>query len=358
VAYESVVVTGGAGFIGSNLAVMLKSRYPKNSITAVDNLKRRGSEQNLPRLQAAGVRFTHADLRCLEDMASWGGECDLIIDCSAEPSVMAGHGDASLYVINTNLVSTVHCLELARRYGADLVFLSTSRVYPVRALNALPYTDDETRFALTGEPSVPGASMAGINEEFPLAGSRTLYGATKLASEILIEEYRQAHGVRAVINRCGIVAGPWQMGKVDQGVFTYWMLAHYFGQPLRYIGFGGSGKQVRDLLHVRDLFDVIDRQLVSMDTVDGGVFNIGGGPACSLSLREATQLCRELTGNRVDVRACAEERPGDVRIYLSDSSRVRAQTSWEPRSSPQDILADIHAWIRANEKQLRQLLQD
>ena len=107
----------------------------------------------------------------------------------------------------------------------------------------------------------PGASPAGIAEDFPLEGARTLYGATKLAAELLVAEYADAFGLQAVIDRCGVIAGPWQMGKVDQGVFTYWMLAHHFGRPLRYIGYGGAGKQVRDLLHVDDLVDLVDEQL-------------------------------------------------------------------------------------------------
>jgi CDP-paratose 2-epimerase len=226
----------------------------------------------------------------------------------------------------------------------------------VGPLNALQYTESPTRFVLADEQPLPGASKHGINEDFPLSGFRTLYGATKLASEILIEEYRHAHGIRAVINRCGIVAGPWQMGKVDQGVFTYWLLAHYFGQALQYIGFGGSGKQVRDLLHVRDLFEAIDAQLTRIEDVDGKVFNIGGGLACSLSLTEATELCRDLTGNKVAIRPSGTEREGDIRIYLTDSSRITYCTAWECRSTPKAILSDTYTWIRENERELRQLL--
>src|SRR5205823_4167681 len=143
--------------------------------------------------------------------------------------------------------------ELARRHRAYVLFLSTSRVYPVAGLRALALEELDTRFELAAAQPDPGASPHGIAETFALDGARTLYGSTKLAAELLIEEYRDAYDLRAVIDRCGVIAGPWQMGKVDQGVFTYWMLAHHFGRPLTYIGFGGSGKQVRDLLHVDDL---------------------------------------------------------------------------------------------------------
>ena len=134
-----------------------------------------------------------------------------------------------------------------------------------------------------------------------MIGHRTLYGATKLAAELLIEEYRASQGVPAVIDRCGVIAGPWQMGKVDQGVFTHWLLAHHFERPLTYIGFGGEGKQVRDLLHVEDLVDLVERQLLDPDAWDGATVNVGGGRECSLSLRETTEICRELTGNEVPI---------------------------------------------------------
>jgi CDP-paratose 2-epimerase len=156
-----------------------------------------------------------------------------------------------------------------------------------------------------------------------------------------------------VVNRCGVIAGPWQMGKVDQGVFTFWMLAHHFGRPLQYIGFGGGGKQVRDLLHVDDLLELLDEQLLQPARWDGITVNVGGGRECSLSLLETTAICAELTGNRVEVAAEPALRPGDVPVYLSDCARLHALTEWRPRRGPREILADIHDWVRANEHALR-----
>ncbi len=175
---------------------------------------------------------------------------------------MSGTDGDTGYLVHTNLTGAYNCLELARRDGAFLVFLSTSRVYPVEPQLELALVEADSRFELADEQEVPGASAAGISEEFPMIGHRTLYGATKLAAELLIEEYRAGQGVPAVIDRCGVIAGPWQMGKVDQGVFTHWVLAHQFRRPLTYIGFGGEGKQVRDLLHVEDLVDLVERQLL------------------------------------------------------------------------------------------------
>ena len=346
-----VLITGGAGFIGGSLAIGLAGRHPEWQVLALDNLRRRGSELNLPRLRAAGVRFIHGDVRELDDLIEVG-RLDAIIECSAEPSVMAGVDGSPEYVVRTNLEGAYNCLELARRAGAQLVFLSTSRVYPVAALESLVCSELETRLELSDEQPVLGASSKGIAESFPLEGARTIYGATKLCAEHLIEEYAETYGLSAVINRCGVVAGPWQMGKVDQGVFTYWMLAHHFQRPLAYIGFGGTGKQVRDLLHVDDLLDLVDEQLGDPARWTGVTVNVGGGRACSLSLRETTDLCATITGRIVDVGSAGEDRPGDIPIYLSDCTRLHEMTDWRPRRGPDEILSDIHAWIVAHEAAL------
>ncbi len=258
---DRVLITGGAGFVGSNLAVSLASRHPEWEVVALDNLYRRGSELNLPRLREAGVEFVEGDVREPGDLDQLPAIAALI-ECSAEPSVMSGVDGDTGYLVHTNLTGAYNCLERARRDGAFVVFLSTSRVYPVAPQVGLRLEEAETRFELAAEQEVPGVSPAGISERFPIDGARTLYGATKLAAELLIEEYRAGLGVPAVIDRCGVIAGPWQMGKVDQGVFTHWMLAHHFRNPLTYIGFGGHGKQVRDLLHVEDLVDLVERQLL------------------------------------------------------------------------------------------------
>ena len=124
------------------------------------------------------------------------------------------------------------------------------------------------------------------------------------------------YGLRGVINRCGVIAGPWQFGKVDQGVFTLWMLAHYFKKDnLKYIGFGGEGKQVRDLLHIEDLFNLVDFELKNMDKVNGRIYNVGGGKDISLSLLETTKICQEITGNIISIGKESGTRPADITIY-------------------------------------------
>ena len=350
-----LLITGGAGFVGSNLAVSLASCHPDWEILALDNLYRRGSELNLPRLEKAGVEFVCGDVRSPEDLERASG-LTAIIECSAEPSVMSGVDGDTSYLVNTNLTGAYNCLELARKVGAFMVFLSTSRVYPIELQLSLALAEAPTRFELASSQQIPGVSSAGISEEFPLTGARTLYGTTKLTAELLIEEYRAAFGVRAVVDRCGVIAGPWQMGKVDQGVFTHWVLAHHFEHPLTYIGFGGKGKQVRDLLHVADLVDLVEQQLLAPDKWDGVTVNVGGGRECSLSLLETTDICRELTGNEVPIEPILETRTGDVPVYLSDCTKLFGLDEWRPQRSAKQILVDIHAWIAADEDRIRQAL--
>ena len=354
--YEHVLITGGAGFVGSSLALDLRRRFPELRVTAFDNLYRRGSELNLPRLERAGVRFVHGDVRCPEDLRGVGDAPGLLIECSAEPSAQAGYGGSPEPLIRTNLDGCFHCLEYARTTGADFLFLSTSRVYPVAALNALAWREDETRFSLAGEQATPGASAEGIAETFPLDGARSLYGMTKLAGELLITEYADAYGLRASILRCGLIAGPWQMGKSDQGVVTLWVAAHHFRRPLRYIGFGGTGKQVRDVLHIDDLCDLVADQLERFNSYAGRRFNAGGGLRHSTSLLELTKLCEEVTGNRIPIDAEAGNRPADVRIYVTDQQLLRAASGWQPRRDVRTVVSDTCRWIRSEESALKPLL--
>lgn len=352
--YSSILVTGGAGFVGSNVALRLRAKYPHATIVCADNLKRRGSELNLPRLHSGDIRFTHCDIRNPEDLRFDGTPFDLLIECSAEPSVLAGQ-DAPDYVINTNLVGTINCLEAARRYNANIVFISTSRVYPIDLVNRLDTYETSTRLELAESQELVGASGAGIGETFSTQGARSIYGATKLASELFLEEYAHAYGLRYVINRCGVLTGPWQMGKVDQGVFALWVAMHYFKRPLQYIGWGGEGKQVRDLLSVSELADLLERQLDRFDELPSRLFNVGGGRTASLSLCETTEICRRLTGNSIPIEKIPENRPSDLKLYITDNSLISSTTGWAPQKSPEETLSEIFEWIHANESIARQI---
>ena len=350
--YEHILVTGGAGFVGSSLALALKAAWPASRITALDNLKRRGSELNLPRLAEGRVEFLHGDVRNPEDLAA-AGRPGLLVECSAEPSVLAGMDGSPDYVIQSNLFGAYHCIEKARQWGADVIFFSTSRVYPIAALNQLRFEEQPTRFALCPEQPFPGASEHGISEDFPLAGARSLYGMTKYSAELLLEEYAAAHGLRYLVNRCGVIAGPWQMGKIDQGVIALWMACHYFRKPLSYIGFGGLGKQVRDFIHIDDLVDVVLRQIRDLGRYQGKCFNVGGGRECSVSLLEATALCQEITGNTLPMGRDPKDRPADVRIYITDARRLERDAGWRPARGVRQTFSDVYEWLRAEEPRLQ-----
>lgn len=345
-------MTGGAGFVGSNLAVRLRESSAARNIVALDNLRRSGSELNLGRLREAGVAFLHGDIRQPDDLAAVG-PIDLILECSAEPSVLAGYGESPRYVIDTNLSGTINCLELARQHSADVIFLSTSRVYPVAALNAIALEEGPTRFVAADVQHLPGVSARGIAENFPLDGARSLYGATKLASEILLTEYASMYGLRTIVNRCGVIAGPWQMGKVDQGVVALWVARHAWNARLEYIGFGGTGKQVRDVLHIDDLVRLVALEIERFAELGGKTFNAGGGPAVSASLQELTALCQEVTGNRIAIGSVAETRPADVPFYVTDNAKLTAATGWRPEKSMRDIVEDTYAWLMAHAEILR-----
>jgi CDP-paratose 2-epimerase len=349
------MITGGAGFVGSHLALSFKRDMPDTTVVALDNLKRRGSELALRRLASGGVEFRHGDIRNREDLAD-AGSLDLLIECSAEPSVQAGLAGGDRYLINTNLIGTINCLDHARRCGAAVVFLSTSRVYPIAALRDLPLFVSETRFVIPEANVGPGWSARGITENFPLTGSRSLYGASKLCSELIIAEYVALYGLCAVVNRCGVLTGPWQMGKVDQGFVALWAACHLFGGPLSYNGFGGAGLQVRDALHVDDLYRLIRDQVEQMPAHNGKTYNVGGGVECSVSLAELTETCAKRAGRRVDITSRPETNPVDIPYYVSDNSAVMAATGWRPRLSMTDILDEIFAWLREHRRELEVLL--
>jgi CDP-paratose 2-epimerase len=146
------------------------------------------------------------------------------------------------------------------------------------------------------------------------------------------------------------------MGKVDQGVIVLWVARHYWKKGLSYIGYGGEGKQVRDILHIDDLFSLIDLQIHNPDTYNGQLFNVGGGPDISLSLQELTTLCQEVTGNRIPIEKVKENRPADIRIYLTDNTKVTSLSGWKPSFRKEQVVADVFNWIHHHERQLASIL--
>jgi CDP-paratose 2-epimerase len=341
---KKILITGGAGFVGSNIAMSLKKHFSDMEITVLDNLYRKGSELNLPRLAKHDVRFIRGDVRNPQDI-SQAGKIDFLIECSAEPSVLAGKDGDTDYLVQTNLYGAVNCAEYCRKNDAGMIFLSTSRVYPIEPLLNCNLIEKSTRFELSDEQKVAGLCSKGVSEDFPMKGARSIYGATKYAAEIMLEEYRQTFSLPIVINRCGVIAGPWQFGKVDQGVAVFWLASHMFGKPLKYIGFGGTGKQVRDMMHIDDLIELVFLQLKEPAKFANGVWNAGGGREISVSLLELTGICRKITGKKVDIGADPVTRYADIPVYISDTGKINTFCGWNAKRKVEKLIEDIYIWL-------------
>jgi CDP-paratose 2-epimerase len=353
---QTILITGGAGFVGSNLAILIKQKYPTYSVLCMDNLKRRGSELNLSRLQGHGIEFIHGDIRNKSDFEQIKEPITHLIDAAAEPSVLAGLDGHTDYLTDTNLNGTINALNFSLKHNASFIFLSTSRVYPIKNIEAIEVVEEATRFEIAAHQSVTGISQQGLAETFPLTGSRSLYGATKLASELMVQEYNEMFGLQTVVNRCGVLTGPYQMGKVDQGVVVLWMAKHFWKKELAYVGYGGTGKQVRDILHINDLFTLVDAQLHQAERFSGQTLNVGGTRKVSASLQELTAICQEITGNKIPIKPVTETRKADIKLYLSDCTKVKSVVNWEPEITVPEIMNDIYTWIKTNEKRLKPIL--
>jgi CDP-paratose 2-epimerase len=350
-----ILITGGAGFVGSSLCIRLKQKYPHYSISALDNLKRRGSELNLADLKGCGIDFVHGDIRCQEDLDSLI-DFEVLIEASAEPSVMAGISGNPSYVINNNLVGSINCFNACLKHKARLIFLSTSRVYPIERIENANYVEEETRFSFADGQSEKGISKSGVAEDLSLDGARSFYGTTKLASELFLQEYAAFYGLTTAITRFAVIAGPRQMGKTDQGVVTLWMAKHFWNQSLKYIGYGGRGKQVRDILHIDDLVRLIDMQIHQPEKFAGKIFNAGGGLNNSASLLEMTEICQRITGNKIDIGSEKQTRPADLRCFITDNAKIENETGWSPKSNIDKVFSDIFLWLKHNETKLKPIL--
>lgn len=343
--------------MGSRLALAYREKYPRAKIVTIDNLKRRGAEINLQTFKERGIQFLHGDIRSPDDISEAGSGFDLFVEASAEPSVLAGTNGSPAYLIQTNLFGTVNCLEFARKNAHQFVFLSTSRVYSIEDLRTIPTRETESRFEIDlGSKSIQGLSSRGISEGFATHRARSLYGATKLASELLIQEYAENYGMNAVINRCGVIAGAGQFGKVDQGVFTLWIMRHHFRKSLKYTGFGGTGKQVRDLLHPLDLFDAIESERAHSSIWRGEVFNLGGGREVSVSMKELTNIAQQVTGQEIEIASDPQSHAVDIPLYITDYEKARKTIQFTPKRSCLEIFTEIENWIRSNEKWLERTL--
>jgi CDP-paratose 2-epimerase len=349
-----ILITGICGFAGSVLARSLLANRSGLHLIGLDNLTRKGSETNLAPLRSLGRDIHIGDVRdraLLETLPP----ADWIIDCAANPSVLAGvDGSSSRDLVEQNLYGTVNLLELCKSWQAGFTLLSTSRVYSIPALAALPMLKSPTRFELPADACGPGWSCSGLTEDFSVAPPISLYGSTKLCSEWLALEYGDAFHFPVWINRCGVLAGAGQFGKADQGIFSFWIHSWRAKKPLKYIGFGGSGLQVRDCLHPRDLAPVLLSQIASSGEGKPRIVNLAGGMANSMSLRELSAWCSEHIAPATPLHDPAilstddSTRPFDIPWAILDPARAKATWDWSPSTSLPEILAEIHAHAEKN----------
>ena len=342
-----ILITGVCGFVGSTLALGLREGWPDWEIVGLDNFVRAGSELNRARLKQRGVKVLHGDIRNPSDLESLA-RCAWILDAAANPSVLAGVDGktSSRQLLEHNLLGTVNLLELARAWRSGFLMLSTSRVYSIRELAALPVEVNGDRF-VPGAAKISGFSPQGVAENFSVEPPLSLYGSSKRASELLACEYAEAFGVPVFINRCGVLAGAGQFGKIDQGIFSFWIHSWRSQRPLSYIGFNGSGHQVRDCLHARDLLPLIASQIQKPRADSLRIVNVSGGVAQSASLRQLSMWCEKRFGAR-PVSAVKESRPFDVPWLVLDSSAALRIWNWQPQTSLDAIWTEIAGHAEKN----------
>jgi CDP-paratose 2-epimerase len=238
------------------------------------------------------------------------------------------------------LLGTINMLEYCRASRAGFILLSTSRVYSIPALTRLPLRAESSALTLDETQPWPAAvSLAGVQESFSTEAPISLYGATKLASERLAQEYAAGFQVPVWINRCGVLAGAGQFGTAEQGIFSYWLHAHLGKRPLKYLGFGGHGFQVRDALHPRDLARIVDFQMCGSGP--GQLLNVSGGQQNSMSLAQLNAWCDQRFGGPHQPLADGSDRPYDVPWLVLDSTAAAAKAAWKPQISLHQILEEI-----------------
>ena len=339
-----ILISGICGFAGNAIARALASHAGGHKVFGVDNLMRPGSETNRAELRRLGVGLVHGDIRAASDVDSLPA-CDWLVDAAANPSILAGVDglSSSRQLVEHNLLGTVNLLEYCKRNRSGFTLLSTSRVYSIAALASLRTRVVDGAFRPV-EPGLPaGVTAAGVAEAFPTSAPVSLYGATKVASEALALEYGEAFSIPVFVNRCGILAGAGQFGRPDQGIFAYWINSHLRRRPLKYIGFGGGGHQVRDCLHPHDLVPLLTAQFgaAKVDAADR-IVNAGGGAASAMSLLQLTEWCADRFGPH-PVASDPAPRPFDVPWLVLDASKAARIWKWKPATPLLSILEEIAA---------------
>ena len=338
-----ILITGGCGFVGSNIAIFLKKRG--FVVHSLDNLIRTGSKFNLKILKQLGIKNYNINIANFKKILKLA-KYDLIIDCCAEAAVEVSRHDIDR-VINTNLIGTFNILKKAKKNNSKIIFLSSSRVYPINGAN---------KHLTNRIISKKLKKKKLFNEKDGIEGPKSIYGFSKLASEMLIEEFGYAFHTKYIINRCGVISGPLQFGKQDQGFISLWLWNHIIKKNMKYIGFGGYGHQVRDILHINDLCELIFIQIKKINKINKRIFTVGGSRKSNTSLKNLTHLCEKITGNKIKFASVKKTSIYDIPYYLSDNKLITKTYNWQPKKNLLDILNDVYLWLSTNKKKLKNYL--
>ncbi len=343
-----ILITGICGFVGSTLARELLAAG--HQVSGFDNFLRPGSETNRAPLEKLGAKIITADLRHRAEMDALPA-ADFVLDAAANPSVLAGVDGrtSSRELVDHNLTGTINVLEYCKAHKAGFILLSTSRVYSIAPLATLPVKVVAGALVPDTAQKLPARlTAAGLAESFATLAPISLYGATKLASEAMALEYGETFGFPVFINRCGVLAGAGQFGRADQGIFAYWINAWRRQRPLKYLGFGGHGHQVRDCLHPRDLLPVLEKQFAAPKfAVADRIANFSGGAASAMSLRQLSDWCTRRFGPHAVV-ADGTPRPFDIPWIVLDHAKATKLWSWKPVTSTPAVLEEIAAHAEQN----------
>ena len=322
-----ILITGGCGFIGSNLAIFLKEKIENVKIQSIDNLSRKGSSLNHKRLSQLKIKNFKKDIGNSKNLKKLK-KFDLVIHCAAEPAIEVSRKKVE-EVFNSNLMGTFNILKKCAKDKSNIIYLSSSRVYAMENLFKLKKKDT-------------------VSENFNVENFKSIYGFTKLSSELLIKEYSYLNKIKYIINRVALVSGPWQFGKEEQGFVSLWVWRHLKRQKLNYIGFGGKGRQVRDVLHIQDLCELVLLQIKNLKKINNKLMNVGGGKKNSLNLLELTKLSTQITKNKIKIGAIKRTSPYDVPFYVSNISYVNKLYKWKPKRDLKKIVADLYFWMKFN----------
>lgn len=345
----TVLITGICGFVGSSIARTLLTRLHDVKVCGIDNFIRPGSETNRLEFRRLGITFYHGDVRCASDFDQLP-DADWVIDAAANPSVLIGADGrtSSRQAVEHNLLGTINILEYCKARKAGLILLSTSRVYSIPQLQAIPLKESPDSFLFDAtKPCPAGVSALGVTEDFSTTAPVSLYGSTKLASEALAMEYGHTYNLPVWINRCGVLAGAGQFGTAEQGIFSFWLHAHKQRRRLGFYGFGGRGLQVRDALHPSDLATILIQQMDRPQKTMACPTHIAGGAENSMSLAQLTAWCDDRFGTH-PVGVYPGNRPFDVPWVVMDSTRAQQAFHWKPEMTIPKILDEIAAHVEAH----------